>query len=195
MAARLTAGASFSHFAVASSEAPMSSPRILRLLRIAFSAVCGIICLLLIVLWIRSFWRQESAMVQIVRGQLIGALSVKQHITCSISPDIALMLPGHPPAPRWSLLSLSIAEFYAGKTEQQIEREIGLPKFPGFRVRRTANGSRFSCVIPYWCPILVAAAFSLTPWIHWSKRYSLRTLLIITTFAALFLGAIVYAVR
>ena len=32
---------------------------ILRLLRIAFSAVCGIVCLLLIVLWIRSYWWQD----------------------------------------------------------------------------------------------------------------------------------------
>ena len=34
----------------------MDRPRILRLLRIAFSAVCGIVCLLMIALWVRSYW-------------------------------------------------------------------------------------------------------------------------------------------
>jgi hypothetical protein len=33
----------------------MDRPRILRLLRIAFSVMCGILCLLLIVLWVRSY--------------------------------------------------------------------------------------------------------------------------------------------
>ena len=39
---------------------PMERPRILWLLRIAFSAVCGIICLLLIVLWVRSYARHDG---------------------------------------------------------------------------------------------------------------------------------------
>ncbi len=34
----------------------MDRPRTLRLLRIAFSAVCGIVCLLLIALSVRSYW-------------------------------------------------------------------------------------------------------------------------------------------
>ena len=38
-------------FAAASNEALMSRPRILRLLRIAFSAVCGIVCLLVSQTW------------------------------------------------------------------------------------------------------------------------------------------------
>jgi hypothetical protein len=42
--------------AAASTEAPMGRPRILRLLRIAFSVGCGITCLLLLALWVRSYW-------------------------------------------------------------------------------------------------------------------------------------------
>jgi hypothetical protein len=34
--------------------------RTLRYLRIAFSALCGIICLLLIVLWVRSYYFNEQ---------------------------------------------------------------------------------------------------------------------------------------
>src|SRR5688572_11430213 len=38
-----------------SNESPLCLLRILRLLRIAFSATCGISCLLLIALWVRSY--------------------------------------------------------------------------------------------------------------------------------------------
>ncbi len=34
--------------------------RFLRYLRIAFSATCGIACVLLIVLWVRSYWWMDS---------------------------------------------------------------------------------------------------------------------------------------
>jgi hypothetical protein len=34
----------------------MDRPRILRLLRIAFSVACGIVCLMVIAVWVRSYW-------------------------------------------------------------------------------------------------------------------------------------------
>src|SRR5688500_18594160 len=39
----------------------MDRPRIVRLLRIAFSVVCGIVCLLLIALWVRSLHERDLA--------------------------------------------------------------------------------------------------------------------------------------
>jgi hypothetical protein len=45
-----------------------------RYLRIAFSGVCGVVCLLLIVLWVRSYWYCDEIValktcVGLVRGQ------------------------------------------------------------------------------------------------------------------------------
>src|SRR5262245_15805338 len=40
----------------------MDRPRMLRLLRIMFSAVCGIVCLLLIVMWVGSYWRFDACL-------------------------------------------------------------------------------------------------------------------------------------
>ena len=37
----------------------MNRPRILRLLRIAFSALCGTVCLMLNVIWVPSYWWAE----------------------------------------------------------------------------------------------------------------------------------------
>ena len=50
-------------------------------------------------------------------------------------------------------------------------------------------------IIPYWLPCLAAATIALLPWLKWSKRFSLRTLLIATTLVAVALGLIVWAAR
>jgi len=44
--------------------------------------------------------------------------------------------------------------------------------------------------MPFWVPVLVTAALATVPWFHWSKRFSLRTLLIATTLVAVVLGII-----
>ncbi len=44
-----------------------------------------------------------------------------------------------------------------------------------------------------WVAVLLSIAFALVPWLPW--RFSLRTLLIGMTLAAIGLGWIVYAIR
>jgi hypothetical protein len=46
-------------------------------------------------------------------------------------------------------------------------------------------------LVPHWFLALLTATISATPWIRWSRRFSLRTLLIATTFLAVVLGLIV----
>jgi hypothetical protein len=46
-------------------------------------------------------------------------------------------------------------------------------------------------IIPYWAPIAFFASLGATPWVKWSKRFSLRTLVIATTLVAVMLGVIV----
>jgi type VI protein secretion system component VasF len=47
--------------------------------------------------------------------------------------------------------------------------------------------------VPYWIVVFATLTLSTPFWVRW--RFSLRTLLIITTLVAVALGAIVYAVR
>jgi hypothetical protein len=49
--------------------------------------------------------------------------------------------------------------------------------------------------LPQWFPVLIFAALTDAPWIHWSKRFNLRTLLIATTLVAVVLGLVVYVAR
>jgi hypothetical protein len=44
--------------------------------------------------------------------------------------------------------------------------------------------------LPFWCPAIVCVAFGTAPWLHYQRKYTLRTLLIVTTLVALVLGLI-----
>lgn len=50
------------------------------------------------------------------------------------------------------------------------------------------NGVR----IGTWFLVLMSPAISMLPWLRWSNRYSLRTLLVATTLVAIALGFIVW---
>jgi len=49
-------------------------------------------------------------------------------------------------------------------------------------------------VLPYWSVVLPTALLTVLPIVPWSTRFSLRTLLIATTLAAVLLGLSVYMV-
>ena len=46
-------------------------------------------------------------------------------------------------------------------------------------------------IVPYWFPVAILASLAAVPWIRWSKRFSLRTLLIATTLVAVGFGIVV----
>jgi hypothetical protein len=48
---------------------------------------------------------------------------------------------------------------------------------------------------PHWFVASAAAIFAAVPWIRWSNRFSLRTLLIITTLVATVLALIVWETK
>ena len=55
----------------------MTRSRILRPLRIAVSVVFGLLCLLLIALWVRSFWWIDSAALRLTRSEHVQARSAQ----------------------------------------------------------------------------------------------------------------------
>jgi hypothetical protein len=117
----------------------------LRYLRIAFSATCLAACVLLTVLW----WRSYSACVTMNLGPFDSFIS--------FTSDEGTLLFAYP----------------ADNFGTQV-------KFIN---------------VPSWFTVLIAATLAVLPWIQWSKRFSLRTLLIATTLIALMLGIIVWMWR
>jgi hypothetical protein len=145
--------------------------RTLRYLRIAFSATCLIACVLLVVLWVRSYWWMDIVQVRADRAI----------VSC----------PGH-----IRTLGINLAQRFGARMLISIQQGLTFapPKysFLGFGYSPMTTGEWIT--IPDWFPVLLTATLAATPWIHWSKRFSLRTLLIATTLVAVVLGLAVYIV-
>ena len=72
-----------------------------RKLRIAWSVMCGIACVLLIVLWVRSYWWQDFAIATLPGQRSVAFKSMQSRLYLGIA-DVPL--PGvmeSKPAPSW----------------------------------------------------------------------------------------------
>ena len=150
-----------------------------RKLRIAWSVGCGVLCALLIVLWVRSHSRRDVVeQVQptsvraftSMRGQL--EFSDKDTTHLSIWPRVAR---------NWTLNN------YPARTYLPTQN---IPNFDFYR-----SPLRLSIIVPHWLPVFVTGGFAFVPWVSLSRRFSLRTLLIGMTVVALGLGMAVMMLR
>jgi hypothetical protein len=144
----------------------------IRKLKIAFSVVCGIVCLLLIVLWIRSYWWCDIAEGALTRSSGFRIASRKGDVSCRKYPASKA---------GWGIRSIEM---------EMLRVRTGWSPPPGFYWRW-----QISPIVqaPHHFLLCTVAVLAAAPWVRW--RFSLRTLLIATTLVALLLGAIVYAIR
>jgi hypothetical protein len=163
-----------------------------RKLRIAFSAACLIACVLLIVLWVRSNWWEDN-----IQGSWFRIPTTQMSFTSNRGTvRIERIDPPHGSAIPWFWITHWIGlNNVLGDAEYGSRLVPATPKivFLGFGLGHEFIGHFVD--VPYWGPVLLSAALALLPWIRWSKRFSLRTMLIATTLVALVLGAIVYVTR
>ena len=149
-----------------------------RKLRIAWSVGCSIACVLLVVLWVRSYWQTFIALKATSDGHTLVVDSSDGDLSFSREPGLATRRLSWTRAqdmtPAWQKLPTSCWG-------------------AGFSWR---SSPYISVRLPYWIPTLIFVVASVLPWIvQMSFRFSLRTLLIATTLIALVLGTIVYAMR
>jgi hypothetical protein len=146
--------------------------------------VCGIVCILLVVLWWRSYYQFDQLIFPAVGNRLISLGSLKGTF------DIGtLVVPSE--APEFAYLSLgasSVAIQDEGRTWTELNEFRGRSWI--FQYAQPPNQESW-VRMPSWFPILLLATTAILPWIRW--RFSLRTLLIATTLIAILLGLIVYA--
>jgi hypothetical protein len=153
-----------------------------RKLRIAWSVGCGIICLLLIALWVRSYWRIDGA--NGFRGRHFVYFDLHSG-RFSLS---RVILTGPPPPP-WRAFNnlLMESDIDADANEAKLSHSA-----LGFRCRIVNNGWRIS--VPLWFPAFVASGLTVAPWMYAVRwRFGLRTLLVGMTLVAVVLGAVVWA--
>ena len=148
----------------------MERAKIFRVLRIAWSVWWGILCVLLIGLWVRSYWRND-----IVMSPRTMSISQVGTLNCLISENT--MLPGW----RWHSIILTKCD-EPGNTKPTRWMWIVADK-------------HVQLGFPYWLPVILSATVATLPWIRPTKRFSLRTLLIAITLIAVVLGVEVSMMR
>jgi hypothetical protein len=140
-----------------------------RKLRIAWSVGWGIFCVLLIILWVRSYSRNEGLSrhnsENIVRAVYNVSGSVCVHRTTGLADD---------PRSAWVYFCDAPANWFRGF---------------GYGI----GGTVWYVHAPHWFLVLLGIGAATAPWIrHLQFRFSLRTLLIATTLVAVVLGLVVW---
>jgi len=157
-----------------------------RKLRIAFAVTCLIVCVLLIVLWVRSYWRLDVVQYGFLDTWGFTANSTNGRLLF-FRQELASNY-----FPRWQASSVSdqpwINTYFPARSSTL-----------GFRFERVP--ASVIVQIPHWFPILVTGALAAATGLQVAKslrgyyRFSLRTLLIVTTLIAVGLGLAAYAAR
>jgi hypothetical protein len=146
-----------------------------RKLRIAWSVVWGILCLLLVVLWVRSYWWVEALYLPVPRYRAVGVGIIPGSLAFDIALSETPWRTVHIPADDWL-----------------DERDPPSSRFWGFFEVQ----AKTAVVVPFWFLLVTIASVGTIPWLRQLPyQFSLRTLLIAMTLVAVALGAIVYAVR
>jgi hypothetical protein len=140
-----------------------------RKLRIAFSATCLIACVLLCVLWVRSYRWSEFLRIPITDSYGVFGTNFNGQTSVGSLNTIPR---------KWIVDKWSFDQF-APNGVRQLFGQFGIQKSTVF--------------VPSWFLVVIAGSLAVAPWIR--CRFSLRTLLIATTLVAAVLGVIVYATR
>jgi hypothetical protein len=157
----------------------MPSPRLIRGLRIAWSVWWGILCVLFVVLWVRTYCRIDLFWGPVTtRGQIV-VVSMRGRVFAGENYG------GR--STQWSTQSGNLYAKWRSASTTIFPARDAL----GFAL--VADPNSLGMVVPYWFAVLVAAIFAKIPWAHWSKRFSVRTLLIATTLIAVVLGLVVWS--
>jgi hypothetical protein len=152
----------------------------LKYLRIAVTALSLTACVLLIALWVRSYWWADD----------VGTLSIGGHeITAGSYCGVTTFL-------IYDAADAAQSEMYFDWYEIEEDYVPVAAFFNYYWIEESYWVTGTTCIIiPHWFWVSVSLSIAAIPWIHRSKRFSLRTLLIATTLVAVVLGAIVYASR
>jgi hypothetical protein len=142
----------------------------LRYLRIAFSAMCGVLCLLLIVLWVRSYWQWDALQYE--------DWSESREVT---SQNGFLLVD--------KIYQKGKGRWWFGSDPAEFRADLGSQLSINWD---DGNGDLMgsSVTIPHWLIVLFFVGLGIAPWTR--RRYSLRTLLVFMTGIAALLGILVH---
>jgi hypothetical protein len=173
----------------------MDRPRIIRWLRIAVSTICLVMFVGLIWLWVRSYRYKDTFSCVLPNNGYLNITSCVGRIGFG-----GFELFNEPQQNGFRSQMLS-------RDEVRLIRQLYDQKSPlkefyifGLSIERIAKGNSVATYgnSPHWFLVALSAAFVFVPWLPWHKlrwRFSLRTLLIVTTLVAVVLGLVVWMAR
>jgi len=142
--------------------------------RIAWTVGWGLLAAILIVLNVWSCWWWDRCYVQ---GKQFGA-----QINSDAGRVVIVVGPREPTVT--AVITGHLAS--SGPADPFYDNDI-----LGFYFKRELASLRLD--IPYWFIVVIVVVIAASPWLPWwSKRFSLRTMLIATTLIALVLGLIAW---
>jgi hypothetical protein len=150
--------------------------------RIIWTVFCGFVCLLLIVLWARSYSNGDAISVP------AGITVFSTHGTLLAMGNSASMISRDDNTSSWSHES---PRFVTSKPSQLMPVETRTGFYAHFWSR-----TFWVAQAPIWFLVMFAVTVATLPWIRQLRwRFTLRTLLIATTLVAVVLGLIVWLSR
>jgi hypothetical protein len=149
-----------------------------RKLRIAWSVMCAVACVLLIVLWVRS----ANHRMDVITGK---TLANRGFLVASVYGEVEIDWIDRVRSPN-----------LAWDRQSMVMNVLKEPRyFPfenaGFKWIAIPDGVGLS--VPHWFLVLISACLGVVPCLRW--RFSLRTLLTATLLIAVVLGLIVYVTQ
>lgn len=150
----------------------------LRHLRIAVSVACGLCCVLVILLWVRSYRKLDGVFWPITNVHAIEVDCLMGRVMFHVIDKTPLSV--------WAPSKFKHYEMQEGWSKHFTSSVLG------FYFQR----GPLRVDVPYWFMLLALASMAAVSWpsrIEW--RFSVRTLLIATTVVAVLLGLAMYTMR
>jgi hypothetical protein len=152
----------------------------LKYMRIAVTALCLTACVLLVALWVRSYWWRDFLFGRFDRPRAYQFESIQGQLYLSTFLDSGW--------PGWRRDARPVDYWYA-KSGRPAERPA-LRFHWGDSLHYTGYHGVILC-LPHWSLVAVSGLLVASPWLPWSRRFSLRTLMTATALVAVALGVVV----
>lgn len=149
-----------------------------RWLRVAWTLVFAVLTIVSCKFWMRSYQWFDTAGWNYYANKQIGISSSAGRIVFVSTQGL----------PDWQLNSNNMVPNGDWKPALRA-LEVQCFNVAGFGVAVTGRSMIY---MPYWFATTIAAMLSTLVWFPWSRRFSLRTMLLLTTLVAVVMGAVVW---
>jgi hypothetical protein len=167
--------------------------RVVRCLRIAVTALSLTACVLLIALWVRSRNKLEWYG-ELFDSSYIVFMACHGRFTIYVGEAAPYYSP-----PRDAAHRERRRKAFKWTWETAVQKHRASGTCPNWKTNNVgfnwSNPFVEQFVAPFWFPIVLAASVGTSAWLPWCRRFSLRTLLIVTTLVAAAMGTIIYLAR